>query len=148
MTSRFPWVRRTIYFGTVTEKKLTWEDTAACFHSSLPHSAQYSLCRWSSQLILARSSLYLFRSLMSNIEYLKSALQKWLLLSNNGQMKIEGFTDADWVGSLDDRRLTSSYCTSVAGDLDNWRCKKKMVVARSNAKVEYRAVVLGVCEVL
>ena len=56
--------------------------------------------------------------------YLKSAPGKGLLFSNNGHLRIESFIDADWAGSLDDRRSTSGYCTLVGGNLVTWKSKK------------------------
>jgi hypothetical protein len=45
------------------------------------------------------------------LRYLKSAPGKGILFSNHGHLKLEAFTDADWAGSIDDRRSTSGYCT-------------------------------------
>ena len=79
---------------------------------------------------------------------MKSAPGKGLLFSKHGHLKIEAFTDADWAGSIDDRRSTSGYCTLVGGNLVTWRSKKQSVVARSSAEAEYRAMAQGVCELL
>lgn len=79
------------------------------------------------------------------LRYLKSATGKGL--PNNKHIKIEGFTD-DWVGSLDDRRSTSGYCTFVGGNFTTWCYKKQLVVARSTTEVEYRARALKVCVLL
>lgn len=38
------------------------------------------------------------------LRYLKYAPGKGLHFSNNGYVKIEGFIDTDWTGSLDGRR--------------------------------------------
>src|SRR5262249_17260499 len=40
------------------------------------------------------------------LRYLKSAPGRGLLLSKHGHLQIRAFTDADWAGSLDDRRST------------------------------------------
>ena len=82
------------------------------------------------------------------LRYLKSSPGKGLLFSKHGHFRIEAFTDADWAGSLDDRRSTSGYCTLVGGNLVTWRSKKQNVVARSSAEAEYRAMAQGVCEIL
>ncbi|KAJ7961715.1 Retrovirus-related Pol polyprotein from transposon TNT 1-94 [Quillaja saponaria] len=58
------------------------------------------------------------------LRYLKSAPGKGLLFENNRSLKLEAYTDADWAGSLDDRRSTSGYYTFVGGNLVSWRSKK------------------------
>ena len=37
------------------------------------------------------------------LRYLKSTPGKGILFSNHGNLKVEGYTDADWAGSKDDR---------------------------------------------
>ncbi|XP_006606754.1 uncharacterized mitochondrial protein AtMg00810-like [Glycine max] len=51
------------------------------------------------------------------LRYLKSAPGKGLLFSNHGHLKVEGYTDADWAGSADDRRSNAGYFTFVGGNL-------------------------------
>ena len=70
------------------------------------------------------------------------------MFSNHGHLKVEGYTDADWVGCLDDRKSTSRYCTLVGGNLVSWRSKKQSVVARSTAEAEFRAMASGLCELM
>ncbi|GAA0160002.1 hypothetical protein LIER_16658 [Lithospermum erythrorhizon] len=59
---------------------------------------------------------------------------------------IKAFTDADWTGSVDDRRSTSRYCTLVWGNMVTCRSRKQNLVARSSAEAEYQAMAHGVCE--
>ncbi|KAK0606996.1 hypothetical protein LWI29_007530 [Acer saccharum] len=68
------------------------------------------------------------------LRYLKGTPGKGLLFANRGHFQVEVFTDADWVGSVTDRRSTSGYCTFVGGNLVTWRSKKQGVVARSSAE--------------
>ncbi|KAJ7969147.1 Retrovirus-related Pol polyprotein from transposon TNT 1-94 [Quillaja saponaria] len=82
------------------------------------------------------------------LRYLKSAPGKGLLFENNRSLKLEAYTDADWAGSLDDRRSTSGYCTFVGRNLVSWRSKKQTVVSRSSAEAEYREMAHGTCELL
>jgi hypothetical protein len=82
------------------------------------------------------------------IRYLKGCPGRGLLYKSNGSLQVECYTDADWAGSLDDRRSTSGYCTFVGGNLVTWRSKKQNVVARSTAEAEFRAMAHGICEVL
>jgi hypothetical protein len=51
------------------------------------------------------------------IRYLKRALGLGILYRLNGHLWVEGFTDADWVGSPSNRRSTTRYCTFLGGNL-------------------------------
>ncbi|KAM2136099.1 hypothetical protein ACFX1R_005897 [Malus domestica] len=82
------------------------------------------------------------------LRYLKMAHGRVLVFSNNGHLNVKGYTDADWVGSITDRRSTSGYFTFVGGSLVTWRSKKLKVVARSSAEAEFRGMSHGVCELL
>ena len=80
--------------------------------------------------------------------YLKSSSGKGVLFARHDHLKIEAYTDADWAGSIIDRRSTSGYCLFVGGNLVTWRSKKQSVVARSSAEAEFRAMAHGICEIL
>ncbi|VVA39701.1 PREDICTED: Retrovirus-related Pol poly from transposon, partial [Prunus dulcis] len=62
------------------------------------------------------------------LRYLKSSPGKGLLFSKHNNFAIEAYTDADWAGSISDRRSTTGYCTFVGGNLVTWRSKKQTVV--------------------
>ncbi|RVW79569.1 Retrovirus-related Pol polyprotein from transposon RE1 [Vitis vinifera] len=74
------------------------------------------------------------------------AVSKGLFFKRVASRDVEIFSDADWAGSLTDRRSTSGYCTYVWGNLVTWRSKKQSVVARSSAEAEARAMTHGICE--
>ncbi|GAV58087.1 hypothetical protein CFOL_v3_01621 [Cephalotus follicularis] len=80
------------------------------------------------------------------LQYLKLAPGKGLLFSKNTHLNIEGYTDADWAGSISDRRSTSGYFTFVGGNLVTWRSKKQKVVALSSAEAEFRGIARAICE--
>ncbi|CAL9023670.1 unnamed protein product [Prunus brigantina] len=82
------------------------------------------------------------------LRYLKVTHGKGLMFSKYGHTDVEGYTDADWVGSATDRRSTSGYFTFVGGNLVTWRNKKQKVVSQSSAEAEYRGMAHGVCELL
>ena len=82
------------------------------------------------------------------LRYLKNAPGKGLLFERNKHLKIEGYCDSDWASCADDRRSTSGYCMFVGGNLVSWKSKKQSVVAKSTAEAEYRAMALGVAEML
>jgi transposase InsO family protein len=99
------------------------------------------------------------KAVMRILRYLKSAPGKGILFTKNADhlnveaytadhLNVEAYTDADWAGSIDDRRSTSGYFTFVGGNLVTWRSKKQNVVARSSAEAEFRGMALGLCELL
>ncbi|XXG51736.1 hypothetical protein AAC387_Pa03g0242 [Persea americana] len=55
------------------------------------------------------------------LRYLKSSPGKGIMFTKGDNLDIEGYTDADWAGSIDDIRSTSGYFTFVGGNLVTWR---------------------------
>ena len=73
------------------------------------------------------------------LHYLKGNLGKGILFKKNDTLALEAYTDADYIGSIVDRRSTTGYCTFLEGNLVTWRSKKKNVVARSSVEQEFKA---------
>lgn len=63
------------------------------------------------------------------LRYLKGSPGKGIWSKKNGHLNADGYSDADWVSCLDDRRSTSGYCVFVGGNLVSWRSKKQSVVS-------------------
>lgn len=82
------------------------------------------------------------------LQYLKGMPGKGILYKSNGELLLEAYTDADYAGSIVDRISTSGFCTFLGGNLITCRSKKQGVVSQSSAKAEFRAMALGVCELL
>lgn len=61
---------------------------------------------------------------------------------------MEAYADANYAGSLVDRRPTTGYCMFLDGKLVTWRSKKQTVDTRSIAVLKFRAMKHGICEVL
>ena len=74
------------------------------------------------------------------LKYLKGSPGSGIWMKKNETSDIVGYCDADWAGSIEDRKSTTSYCTFVGGNLVTWKSKKQSVVARSSAEAEYRAM--------
>lgn len=82
------------------------------------------------------------------LRYLKSSPGKGLFFKKCEERGVEAYTDADWAGSITDRKSKSGYCTFLRGNLVTWRSKKQNVVARSSAEAEFRAMAQGICEIM
>jgi len=88
------------------------------------------------------------RAIFRILHYLKGTPGKGIMFKRGRNMILEAYTDADYAGSVVDRRSTSGYCTFLGGNLVTWRSKKQSVVTQSSVEVEFRSIVLGVCELL
>lgn len=82
------------------------------------------------------------------LRYSKQTPGKGLFFAKNDDRKVKVFTNADWAGSIDDRKSTSGYGTLLWGNLVTWCSKKQSMVTRSSAEAEYRAMAHGICEVI
>ncbi|CAL9024715.1 unnamed protein product [Prunus brigantina] len=78
------------------------------------------------------------------LRYLNSTHGKGLMFSKHGHLNIDGYSDADWVGSVTNRKSTSGYFTFVGGNLVTWRRKKQNVVALSSVEAEFRGMTKGI----
>ena len=74
------------------------------------------------------------------LHYFKGNPGKGILFKKNDTLALEAYTDADYVGSIVDRRSTTGYCTFLGGNSVTWRSKKQNVVARSSTELEFRVV--------
>ncbi|CAL9005201.1 unnamed protein product, partial [Prunus brigantina] len=114
-----------------------------------PSPTGYCIC-FVSVVSLMHSPSVSHRNAVDRIlRYSKLAPGKGLMFSKNRDLEVVGYTDADWAGSITDRRSTSGYFTFVGGNLVTWRSKKQNVVSRSSAEAnEERLMAHGVCELL
>lgn len=82
------------------------------------------------------------------LRYLKASPGKGPMFSKYSHLEINGYTDADWAGSISDRKSTSGYFMFVGENLVTWRSKKQKVVALSSAEAEFRGMAKELCELL
>jgi hypothetical protein len=88
-----------------------------------------------------------WQSIKRLLRYLKNTIHFGLQIYRNSSPLIQAFSDADWVGSRDDRRSTGSYCIFLGKNLISWSCKKQPTVARSSTEAEYKALANAAAEV-
>ena len=82
------------------------------------------------------------------LQYLKGSPGKGILFKRGGDMALEVYTNADYVGSSIVRKLSSGYCTFLGENLVTWRCEKQNLVAKPSAESKFRSMAMGVCEFL
>lgn len=74
--------------------------------------------------------------------YLQGTLSKGLVYhkSSTSPLLLHVFTDADWGGDLDTRRLTGGYCFLLSQAAICWSSKKQPSVSLSSTEAEYMAL--------
>ena len=70
-----------------------------------------------------------------------------LKFSTEGEIRISGYTDADWACDIDDRKSIGAYCIYFGNNLVSWSSKKQTVVTRLSAESEYRALASASAEI-
>uniref|UniRef100_A0A2N9GUI4 Uncharacterized protein n=1 Tax=Fagus sylvatica TaxID=28930 RepID=A0A2N9GUI4_FAGSY len=96
---------------------------------------------------MQKPTLLHWQSVKRLLRYLKQTIHFGLHISRSSAPLIQAFSDADWAGSHDDRRSTSSYCIFLGTNLFSWSCKKQATVARSSTEAEYKALANAAAEV-
>ena len=85
---------------------------------------------------------------MRIVGYLKGTCGQGILFKKNGNLDLLAYTDVDWAGDRDGRKLTSGYFTFVGGNLVTLKSKKQKVVALSSTEAEFRGIAKGKTEIL
>ena len=82
------------------------------------------------------------------MRYLKGTIDFGLYYVGNHDYKLYGYKDADWVGSISDRKNTSSGCYSLGSAMISWFSRKQSSVALSTTEAEYIASCSASCEAI
>eukprot|EP00253_Pinus_taeda_P032538 PITA_32538 len=65
-----------------------------------------------------------------------------------GDVRLHGHSDADWGGSVVDRKSTFGCCFSLGSTLISWMRRKQKSVALSTAEAEYITASMASCEAI
>jgi len=82
------------------------------------------------------------------LRYLKGTTSYGFHITWGTSFALHGFTDADWAGSIDDRKSTGGYLVLFGQTLISWKSSKQRTVARSYTEAKYKALVEGTVEVI
>ncbi|KAL5724867.1 hypothetical protein ACHQM5_008077 [Ranunculus cassubicifolius] len=66
----------------------------------------------------------------------------------NSEVKLLGFCDSDWAGSVDDMKSTSGYTFTIGSGVVSWSSKKQETVAQSSAEAEYVSAALATSQAI
>lgn len=72
------------------------------------------------------------------LRYLKGTYDHGLFYPSKTNLKLVGYTDADW-GQMSSRPLTG-FCVFLGSLLISWKTKKQKTVSKSSVEVEYRSM--------
>jgi hypothetical protein len=79
--------------------------------------------------------------------YVSATTDYGLFYEASTKLQVHGYIDADWVGSISNRRSTSGFMFSFGSAAITWSSKKQLIVALSNTEAKYRGVAMATCEV-
>ena len=78
---------------------------------------------------------------------MKSTLHYGLFYEAGKEIQVFGYTDADWVGNMYDRRSTNGFMFSLSSAVVTWSSKKQPTFALLSTEAEYRGATIAACEV-
>ena len=73
------------------------------------------------------------------IRYINGTLDYGLWYSKDSNACLAGYSDANWAGSVDDRKSTSRGCFYLGNNLVSWMSKKQNSMSLFTAEAEYIA---------
>jgi hypothetical protein len=73
------------------------------------------------------------------MRYLKGTIDYGLRYISDREIRLQGYTDSDWAGSVTDQKSTSGCCFSLGSVVISWLSKKQTCVVLSSAEAEYVA---------
>ncbi|KAG6523782.1 hypothetical protein ZIOFF_013669 [Zingiber officinale] len=79
------------------------------------------------------------------LRYIKGTIDFGLFYSTSNHFKLEGYSDSDWGGDIDDRKSTTGFVFFMGDTAFTWMSKKQPIVTLSTCEAEYVAATSCVC---
>ena len=89
-----------------------------------------------------------WEAIKSILRYLKGTINHGLFYGKKNDLTVSTFSDADWAGSMNDKRRISGYVFLLGTTTISWSSKKQPTVALSSTEAEYRAMTNATCEAM
>ncbi|KAG6469249.1 hypothetical protein ZIOFF_073955 [Zingiber officinale] len=71
------------------------------------------------------------------LRYIKGMIDFGFLYSTSNHFKLEGYSDSDWGGDIDDRKSTTGFVFFMGDTTFTWMSKKQPIVTLSTCEAEY-----------
>jgi histone deacetylase 1/2 len=82
------------------------------------------------------------------LRYVRYTCSIGLRIRRSASMLISSFSNADWAGSIDDRRSTGGFAIYFGNNLVSWNARKQATVSRSSTEAEYKSMANATAEVI
>ncbi|WVZ67619.1 hypothetical protein U9M48_016671 [Paspalum notatum var. saurae] len=82
------------------------------------------------------------------LRYVKYTSDFGLKIRKSTSNLVSAFSDADWAGSVDDRRSTGGFAVFFGPNLISWSARKQATVARSSTEAEYKSLANATAEII
>jgi hypothetical protein len=82
------------------------------------------------------------------MRYLKCTIDYGLRYDGDHDFTLSGYNDADWAGSVSNRKSTSGCCFSLGSTMISWKSRKKSSISLSTTEVEYITACSTSCETI
>jgi hypothetical protein len=82
------------------------------------------------------------------MRYLKGTLDYGLSYDGDHDFTLSGYTDADWAGSVADKKSTSECCFSLGSAMISWKSRKQSSISLGTAEAEYIVACSASCEAI
>jgi hypothetical protein len=79
--------------------------------------------------------------------YVSAMVDYGLFYEVSTELQVHGYIDANWAGSISDKRSTNGFMFSFGGAAITWSSKKQPTIALSNIKAKYGGAGMAACEV-